>query len=60
MTASRDSKTPRTTRPYLEETTTVRVRFQAVDSLRSVWHGHYVSYFEEGRRVHCVIPDHGY
>ena len=38
-------------RPYLEETTTVRVRFQEVDSLRIVWHGHYVSYFEEGRRA---------
>jgi acyl-CoA thioester hydrolase len=38
-------------RPYLEETTPVRVRFQEVDSLRIVWHGHYVSYFEEGRRA---------
>ena len=37
--------------PYLEETTTVRVRFPEVDSLRIVWHGHYVGYFEEGRRA---------
>ena len=38
-------------RCYLEETTALRVRFQEVDSLRIVWHGHYVSYFEEGRRA---------
>lgn len=34
---------------YLEATTQVRVRFQEVDALRVVWHGHYISYFEEGR-----------
>ena len=27
----------------------VRVRFQEADALRVVWHGHYLSYFEEGR-----------
>ena len=27
----------------------MRVRFQEVDLLEVVWHGHYVSYFEEGR-----------
>lgn len=27
----------------------MRVRFQEVDGLRMVWHGHYLSYFEEGR-----------
>jgi len=36
---------------YLEETTEVRVRFQEVDGLRIVWHGHYMSYFEEGRNA---------
>jgi acyl-CoA thioester hydrolase len=36
---------------YLEETTDVRVRFQEVDGLRIVWHGHYLSYFEEGRNA---------
>jgi len=35
--------------PFLEAETTVRVRFQEVDSLRMVWHGHYLTYFEEGR-----------
>lgn len=35
--------------PYLENTTEVRVRFQEVDALRVVWHGHYLTYFEEGR-----------
>ena len=34
---------------YLEESTQVRVRFQEVDSLRIVWHGHYLTYFEEAR-----------
>ena len=34
---------------YLEELTQVRVRFQEVDGLQVVWHGHYISYFEEGR-----------
>ena len=38
-------------RPYLEETTALRVRFHEVDSLGIVWHGHYVSYFEEARRA---------
>ena len=39
------------TRSYVEATTTVRVRFQEVDSLRIVWHGHYLSYFEDARRA---------
>ncbi len=34
---------------FLENTCPVRVRFQEVDSLRMTWHGHYLSYFEEGR-----------
>lgn len=34
---------------YLEHSTDVVVRFQEVDSLRVVWHGHYVSYFEDAR-----------
>lgn len=37
--------------PYLEARTTVRVRFNEVDTLRIVWHGHYVNFFEEGRRA---------
>ncbi len=38
-------------RPYLEERTTVRVRFNEVDALRIVWHGHYANFFEEARRA---------
>lgn len=38
-------------RPYLEAVTTVRVRFQEVDAMRIVWHGHYLSYFEDARRA---------
>jgi acyl-CoA thioester hydrolase len=34
---------------YLEHRQHVRVRFQEVDSLRIVWHGHYLSYFEDAR-----------
>ncbi len=30
-------------------TTTRRVRFEEVDSIRMVWHGRYPSYFEDGR-----------
>ena len=34
---------------FLEASAQVRVRFQEVDMLGVVWHGHYLSYFEEGR-----------
>lgn len=33
----------------LINTTHIPVRFSEVDSLRVVWHGHYVTYFEDGR-----------
>lgn len=36
---------------YLSCATEVRVRFSEVDSLRVVWHGHYLTYFEEGRQA---------
>lgn len=38
-------------RRYLEETASVAVRFQEVDATQIVWHGHYASYFEVGRRA---------
>ena len=38
-------------RAFIEDTTTLLVRFNEVDSLHIVWHGHYVNYFEEGRRA---------
>lgn len=34
---------------YLEHCVPVRVRFNEVDSLHIVWHGHYYKYFEDGR-----------
>lgn len=40
-----------TKRPFIEETTAVRVRFNEVDALRIAWHGHYANYFEEARRA---------
>lgn len=46
-----DGASPTEARPYLEETTLVRVRFNEVDALHVVWHGHYVNYFEEARRA---------
>lgn len=42
-------KQPVPTGRYLEYSTRVRVRFQEVDSLQIVWHGHYLSYFEDAR-----------
>lgn len=33
----------------LSNRTTVKVRFSEVDSLRIVWHGHFIKYFEDGR-----------
>ena len=33
----------------LKETATIRVRFNETDPLGVVWHGNYISYFEEGR-----------
>ena len=33
----------------LKNTTEIPVRFSEVDSLRVVWHGHYLKYFEDGR-----------
>jgi len=53
--AEEDSDRPRRhappPRPYLEDEVAIGVRFHEVDSLRIVWHGHYVTYFEEARRA---------
>jgi acyl-CoA thioester hydrolase len=35
----------------LRETIRVQVRFSEVDSLRIVWHGHYVQYMEDARET---------
>ncbi|MHC4973290.1 MAG: acyl-CoA thioesterase [Planctomycetota bacterium] len=53
---------------FLEETTDVEVRFQEVDALGIVWHGHYLTYFEVARFAfgkrygldYQTILDHGY
>ena len=29
----------------------IPIRFSEVDSLRVVWHGHYVKFFEDGRET---------
>jgi acyl-CoA thioester hydrolase len=54
--------------PFLEEQAEVVVRFQEVDALGVVWHGHYLSYFEVARVAlgarygidYQTILDHGY
>ena len=35
----------------LQETVRVQVRFSEVDSVRMVWHGHYVQYMEDAREA---------
>ena len=35
----------------LVDTASIKVRFSEVDSLRIVWHGEYVKYFEDGREA---------
>ncbi|MBK1440805.1 acyl-CoA thioesterase [Parapedobacter sp. ISTM3] len=35
----------------LQHTTRFRVRFNETDPLGIVWHGHYVTYFEDGREA---------
>lgn len=35
----------------IKDTTTIRVRFNETDPLGIVWHGNYISYFEEGREA---------
>lgn len=35
----------------LKNTIEIPVRFSEVDSLRVVWHGHYLKYFEDGREA---------
>lgn len=37
--------------PALKGITTAKVRFSEVDSMKIVWHGAYVKYFEDGREA---------
>ena len=47
----RRSKHYKTAGKFLEASAAVRVRFQEVDVLQVVWHGHYLTYFEEARNA---------
>lgn len=38
-------------RPYVEVETSIRIRFGEVDSMRIVWHGNYLKYFEDAREI---------
>jgi acyl-CoA thioester hydrolase len=52
MNSTIRSRAPRPTpRAFIADTSTLLVRFNEVDALHIVWHGHYVNYFEEGRRA---------
>lgn len=52
----------------LRKTAEISVRFNEVDSLRIVWHGHYVNYLEEAREEfgkaykigYCDVEKEGY
>jgi len=44
----------------LKTKTEVKVRFNEVDSLRIVWHGHYVKYLEEAREAFGQKYEMGY
>lgn len=44
-------KTKKIQEPSLINITKIRVRFSEVDSMRVVWHGEYVRYFEDGREA---------
>lgn len=54
--------------PVLTDRTTIKVRFSEVDSMRIVWHGQYIKYFEDGRETfgkrygigYCDIYENGY
>lgn len=48
---SRPRRWPEPPPRHLAATCQVRVRFQEVDTLRVVWHGHYLTYFEDGRNA---------
>jgi len=40
---------------FLEHRTSIRVRFQEVDALQVVWHGHYIGYFEIAREAFAEV-----
>ncbi len=44
----------------LKAQTEIKVRFSEVDSLRIVWHGHYVKYLEEAREAFGQKYEMGY
>jgi len=44
----------------LKAKTEIKVRFNEVDSLRIVWHGHYVKYLEEAREAFGLKYEMGY
>ncbi|NOR88194.1 MAG: acyl-CoA thioesterase [Bacteroidales bacterium] len=44
----------------LKVKTEIKIRFNEVDSLRIVWHGHYVKYLEEAREAFGMKYEMGY
>lgn len=54
--------------PILQNRKEIAIRFSEVDSLKVVWHGHYIRYFEDGREAfgnqyglgYMDVHQHGY
>lgn len=61
-------KTSKTIETNLSFETNIRVRFNETDPLGIVWHGHYITYFEDGREAfgqaynisYLDVQKHGY
>lgn len=45
------SKRRKTSIAALTDATRIKIRFSEVDSMRVVWHGQYIRYFEDGREA---------
>jgi len=50
----------KTQEKMLVDKTTIRVRFSEVDTMKIVWHGEYIKYFEDGRESFGKAYDLGY
>ncbi|GJG68170.1 4-hydroxybenzoyl-CoA thioesterase [Prevotella lacticifex] len=49
MKKEKDNLEPMPATRQLEDITRIKVKFSEIDSMRCVWHGSYVKYFEDGR-----------
>lgn len=56
----KNNKLARVSSTQLNKRTSISVRFSEVDSLRIVWHGHYIKYMEDGREAFGKAHGLGY